>query len=291
MEAVSNPYGMVLVTGPTGSGKTTTLYSALSKVNTIDVNIMTAEDPVEYNLYGINQVLVRNDIGMTFAAALKAFLRQDPNIIMLGEIRDLETGGIAIKAALTGHLVMSTLHTNSAPETVTRLMDMGLEPFNVASALNLVLAQRLVRRVCPNCSQTYTPDAVELGAAKVEPQMSFRDLRFTEEAMANAKAKAQKEIQPYVQNLSLDTRFGDLTLLKGAGCDACAGTGLKGRQGLYEVMFMTPKIRRLIMQNVGATEIKDGAIEDGMLTLRMDGWLKVIKGVTTLEQVIRETSA
>ncbi len=291
MEAVANPYGMVLVTGPTGSGKTTTLYSALSKVNTIDTNIMTAEDPVEYNLFGINQVLVRTDIGMTFAAALKAFLRQDPNIIMLGEIRDLETGGIAIKAALTGHLVMSTLHTNSAPETVTRLMDMGLEPFNVASALNLVLAQRLVRRVCPNCSQTYTPDAVELGAAKVEPQMSFRDLRFTEEAMTNAKAKAQMEIQPFVQNLSLDTRFGDLTLLRGTGCDSCAGTGLKGRQGLYEVMFMTPKIRRLIMQNVGATEIKDGAIEDGMLTLRMDGWLKVIKGVTTLEQVIRETSA
>ena len=148
MEAISNPYGMVLVTGPTGSGKTTTLYSALSKVNTIDVNIMTAEDPVEYNLFGINQVLVRTDIGMTFAAALKAFLRQDPNIIMVGEIRDLETGGIAIKAALTGHMVLSTLHTNSAPETVTRLLDMGLEPFNVASALNLMLAQRLVRRIC-----------------------------------------------------------------------------------------------------------------------------------------------
>src|SRR6185436_11055453 len=157
MEAVSNPYGMVLVTGPTGSGKTTTLYSALSKVNTIDVNIMTAEDPVEYNLYGINQVLVRTDIGMTFAAALKAFLRQDPNIIMVGEIRDLETGGIAIKAALTGHMVLSTLHTNSAPETVTRLLDMGLEPFNVASALNLILAQRLVRRICSNCRAPYDP--------------------------------------------------------------------------------------------------------------------------------------
>ncbi|HEY5062998.1 MAG TPA: ATPase, T2SS/T4P/T4SS family, partial [Gemmatimonadaceae bacterium] len=153
MEAVANPYGMVLVTGPTGSGKTTTLYSALSKVNNIDVNIMTAEDPVEYNIFGINQVLVRTDIGLTFAAALKAFLRQDPNIIMIGEIRDLETGGIAIKAALTGHLVMSTLHTNSAPETVTRLMDMGLEPFNVASALNLVLAQRLVRRICKSCKE------------------------------------------------------------------------------------------------------------------------------------------
>ena len=156
MEAVPNPYGMVLVTGPTGSGKTTTLYSALSKVNNIDVNIMTAEDPVEYNLFGINQVLVRTEIGMTFAAALKAFLRQDPNIIMVGEIRDLETGGIAIKAALTGHLVLSTLHTNSAPETVTRLLDMGLEPFNVASALNLILAQRLVRRICSSCERSTT---------------------------------------------------------------------------------------------------------------------------------------
>ena len=167
MEAVMNPYGMVLVTGPTGSGKTTTLYSALSKVNTMDVNIMTAEDPVEYNLFGINQVLVRTDIGMTFAAALKAFLRQDPNIIMVGEIRDLETGGIAIKAALTGHLVMSTLHTNSAPETVTRLLDMGLEPFNVASALNLVLAQRLVRRICNNCKTHYQADPDEMRALKI----------------------------------------------------------------------------------------------------------------------------
>ncbi|MFL5636625.1 MAG: GspE/PulE family protein, partial [Gemmatimonadaceae bacterium] len=162
MEAISNPYGMVLVTGPTGSGKTTTLYSALSKINNIDVNIMTAEDPVEYNLFGINQVLVRTEIGMTFAAALKAFLRQDPNIIMLGEIRDLETGGIAIKAALTGHLVLSTLHTNSAPETVTRLMDMGIEPFNVASALNLILAQRLVRRVCSKCAEVYKMDPAEI---------------------------------------------------------------------------------------------------------------------------------
>ena len=166
MEAVQNPYGMVLVTGPTGSGKTTTLYSALSKINNIDVNIMTAEDPVEYNLFGINQVQVRTDIGMTFAAALKAFLRQDPNIIMVGEIRDLETGGIAIKAALTGHLVLSTLHTNSAPETVTRLIDMGLEPFNVASALNLVLAQRLVRRICSQCKVKYTPGRQELAGRR-----------------------------------------------------------------------------------------------------------------------------
>jgi type IV pilus assembly protein PilB len=290
MEAVANPYGMVLVTGPTGSGKTTTLYSALSKVNSIDVNIMTAEDPVEYNLFGINQVLVRNEIGMTFAAALKAFLRQDPNIIMVGEIRDIETGGIAIKAALTGHLVLSTLHTNSAAETVTRLLDMGLEPFNVASALNLVLAQRLVRRVCGVCKVRYTPDEVELGGAKVTAATTFREMRFTEEALVGAKARASKEALPYLETLSLDTQVGQIPYFKGRGCDACGGTGLKGRQGLYEVMFMTPRLRKLILTNVGAAEIRDAAIDDGMLTLRMDGWLKVLKGITTLEQVIRETS-
>jgi type IV pilus assembly protein PilB len=281
---------MVLVTGPTGSGKTTTLYSALSKVNNIDVNIMTAEDPVEYNLFGVNQVLVRADIGMTFAAALRAFLRQDPNIIMVGEIRDLETGGIAIKAALTGHMVLSTLHTNSAPETVTRLLDMGLEPFNVASALNLVLAQRLVRRICANCRIQYDPSAEEINAAKVKLTTSMRDLRFTEEALQNAKLKATKQALPYLEGLSLDTTIGELGFFKGKGCDKCDGTGLKGRQGVYEVMLMTPKIRKLVMQNVGAAEIREGAIEEGMLTLRMDAWLKVMKGITTTEQMIRETS-
>ncbi len=290
MEAVANPYGMVLVTGPTGSGKTTTLYSALSKVNNIDVNIMTAEDPVEYNLFGINQVLVRTEIGMTFAAALKAFLRQDPNIIMLGEIRDLETGGIAIKAALTGHLVLSTLHTNSAPETVTRLLDMGLEPFNVASALNLVLAQRLLRRICENCKEKYTPDALELGTAKVKADTTLRSMRFTEESLEGAKMRATKLAAPHLTNLSLDTCIGELPFFRGKGCEQCAGGGLKGRQGLYEVMFMTPHIRKLILQNVGAAEIRDGAVDEGMLTLRMDGWLKVMKGITTLEQVVRETA-
>ncbi|MCX5760845.1 MAG: ATPase, T2SS/T4P/T4SS family, partial [Gemmatimonadetes bacterium] len=250
MEAVSNPYGMVLVTGPTGSGKTTTLYSALSKVNSIDTNIMTAEDPVEYNIFGVNQVLVRNEIGMTFAAALKAFLRQDPNIIMVGEIRDLETGGIAIKAALTGHLVLSTLHTNSAPETVTRLLDMGLEPFNVSSALNLVLAQRLVRRICGSCKERYMPDDLELSTAKVTKATTFRELRFTEEALRDAVSRASKEAVPFLTKLTLDTTFGEISLFRGRGCDACAGSGLKGRQGLYEVMFMTPKLRRLILQNV-----------------------------------------
>jgi type IV pilus assembly protein PilB len=291
MEAVMNPYGMVLVTGPTGSGKTTTLYSALSKVNNEDVNIMTAEDPVEYNIHGINQVLVRNDVGMTFAAALKAFLRQDPNIIMVGEIRDLETGGIAIKAALTGHLVLSTLHTNTAPETVTRLLDMGLEPFNVASALNLVLAQRLVRRICGKCKTKYDPDLEELRAAKLTPEMKLRDMRYTQESIDGLRARATKEAAPYLENVTLDTCIADLPFFKGRGCDACNGSGLKGRQGLYEVMAMSPQIRKLIMQNAGAQEIKEAALENGMLTLRMDGLLKVMKGITTMEQVIRETSA
>jgi len=291
MEAVQNPYGMVLVTGPTGSGKTTTLYSCLSKVNTIDTNIMTAEDPVEYNIFGINQVLVRNEIGMTFAAALKAFLRQDPNIIMVGEIRDLETGGIAIKAALTGHLVMSTLHTNSAPETVTRLLDMGLEPFNVASALNLILAQRLLRRICSNCKKKYEPDDIELDAMKVHRDMPLGDLRFKQDALESVKLKAGPEAAPFLQTLTPKTRVGELPFFKGAGCDACGGSGLKGRQGVYEVMMMTPTIRKLIMQSIGAAELRDAAVDEGMLTLRMDGWMKIMKGITTTEQVLRETSA
>jgi type IV pilus assembly protein PilB len=291
MEAIMNPYGMVLVTGPTGSGKTTTLYSALSKINTIDQNIMTAEDPVEYNLFGINQVQVRTDIGMTFAAALKAFLRQDPNIIMVGEIRDLETGGIAIKAALTGHLVLSTLHTNSAPETVTRLLDMGLEPFNVASALNLVVAQRLIRRVCPRCKQKHDPTPEELAGAKVTAETTLGSLRFTTEALNNAIAKASSEAAPHLKNVNLDTTIGELPFFKGRGCDDCGGMGMKGRQGLYEVMSMTPSLRKHILQNASGQEIRDAAIQDGMLTLRMDGWLKVMKGIVPLEQVIRETSA
>jgi type IV pilus assembly protein PilB len=291
MEAISNPYGMVLVTGPTGSGKTTTLYSALSKINNGDVNIMTAEDPVEYNLFGINQVQVRTEIGMTFAAALKAFLRQDPNVIMVGEVRDLETGGIAIKAALTGHMVMSTLHTNSAPETITRLLDMGLEPFNVASALNLILAQRLVRRICNKCKVKYEPDAAELAGAKVKAETTLRSLRFTTEALDNARARATPEAVPFLKNLTLDSCIGELPFFKGFGCDACGGTGLKGRQGLYEVMFMTQPLKKLVMQNGDVQMIRDLAIEEGMLTLRMDGWLKVLKGVTTLDQVIRETSS
>lgn len=291
MEAVQNPYGMVLVTGPTGSGKTTTLYSALSKVNNIDVNIMTAEDPVEYNIFGINQVQVRNDIGMSFAAALRAFLRQDPNIIMVGEIRDMETGGIAIKAALTGHLVMSTLHTNSAPETVTRLLDMGLEPFNVASALNLVLAQRLVRRICPSCKTRYVPDDLELSVAKVTTKTTLRELHFTQASLDDARTRATPEAMPHLNGLSLDTTVGELPFFKGKGCEACGGTGMRGRQGLYEVMFLNNDLRKLIIRNAGAQDIKDAAIANGMLTLRMDGWLKVLKGITTLEQVIRETSA
>jgi type IV pilus assembly protein PilB len=291
MEAVENPYGMVLVTGPTGSGKTTTLYSCIAKVNNIDVNIMTAEDPVEYNMYGVNQVLVRNEVGMTFAAALKAFLRQDPNIIMVGEIRDLETGGIAIKAALTGHLVLSTLHTNSAPETVTRLLDMGLEPFNVASALNLILAQRLLRRICPNCKEKYDVSDEELDAAKVKRTTPVKALRLTQAALDSARERATEEAKPYLEKVTVDSKIGDLPFFRGKGCDKCAGTGLKGRQGVYEVMAMTPSVRKTVMQNAGATEIKEAAIADGMLTLRMDAWMKVMKGITTMEQMIRETTA
>jgi len=256
LRAILNPYGMVLVTGPTGSGKTTTLYSALSRINQIDVNIMTAEDPVEYNLMGINQVLVRNDVGMTFAAALKAFLRQDPNIIMVGEIRDLETGSIAIKAALTGHLVLSTLHTNDAPSTVTRMIDMGIEPFNVASAVNLIVAQRLVRRVCSECKQEHTYTAEEIHAFGIAP------------------AEAAK-----------------LTFYKGAGCDTCSGSGYKGRQGLYEVMAMTSAVRRMVLKGGSTEELREQAVKDGMLTLRMDGMLKVKRGITTLEEVVKETAA
>ena len=255
MGAIMNPYGMVLVTGPTGSGKTTTLYSALSKVNTEEVNIMTAEDPVEYNLHGINQVLVRPDIGLDFSAALKAFLRQDPNIVMVGEIRDIETGSIAIKAALTGHLVLSTLHTNDAPSTVTRLIDMGLEPFNVAAALNLVTAQRLVRRICSNCKAEATYDREELRTAAIP-----------------------------------DDYLERVTFYKGEGCDQCAGSGYRGRQGLYEVMLITTSIRKLIMQEVGTDELREEAVSQGMLTLRSDGLKKLERGITTVEEIIKETA-
>ncbi len=251
LHAIAMPYGMVLVTGPTGSGKTTTLYSCLSRVNTPDTNIMTAEDPVEYNLDGINQVQVKEDVGLTFAAALKAFLRQDPNIVMVGEIRDLETGGIAVKAALTGHLVLSTLHTNDAPSTINRMIDMGIEPFLVATSTNLIVAQRLVRRICRNCK-----------------------------TVADLPAEALAEV-----GLTPDT-----TVYEGAGCDECNGTGYKGRQGLYEVLPISSAIRELILDRASTTEIRDAAINEGMLTLRMDGLRNIERGVTTVAEVLRETA-
>ena len=258
LKAILNPYGMVLVTGPTGSGKTTTLYSALQRINTIECNIMTAEDPVEYNLHGINQVQVRSEIGLTFAAALRAFLRQDPNIIMIGEIRDLETGGIAIKAALTGHLVLSTLHTNDAPSTITRMVDMGVEAFNVSAAVNLVVAQRLVRRICKDCLApvTYQPEEI-------------------------------KSLSHSGTNLD---EIRAIPFMKGKGCETCGGTGYKGRAGIYEVMAMSPEVRRMILRGASAVELRDTAVEEGMLTLRMDGIVKIKKGVTTLEEVVKETA-
>jgi type IV pilus assembly protein PilB len=254
--AIASPYGMVLVTGPTGSGKTTTLYSALSRINTPEVNVMTAEDPVEYNLDGINQVLVNEDVGLTFAAALKAFLRQDPNIVMVGEIRDLDTASIAVKAALTGHLVLSTLHTNDAPSAIGRMVDMGIEPFLVASSVNLILAQRLVRRICNNCKRPIELDAEVL-----------RELQLD---AADAKA----------------AQFAE-----GAGCVDCSNTGYRGRQGVYEVMPMSPRLRDLTLDRVAAGEIKKTAIAEGMLTLRRDGLEKLKRGITTVEEILKETAA
>jgi type IV pilus assembly protein PilB len=255
MHAISQPYGIVLVTGPTGSGKTTTLYSALSKVNQIGVNIMTAEDPVEYNLPGINQVQIREEIGLTFAAALRAFLRQDPNVVMVGEIRDTETGSIAIKAALTGHLVLSTIHTNDAPSTINRMIDMGLQPFLVASATNLIQAQRLVRRICAKCRQEHE----------------------------------------YPRHLLLEAGLGEAELAEskfylGKGCDDCRQTGYRGRVGLYEVMPLSPTLKKMVTDEASAAEIKQQALREGMVTLRRDGLEKMKRGLTTLEEVLRETS-
>ncbi len=251
---IQKPWGMVLVTGPTGSGKTNTLYSSISRINTIDTNIMTAEDPVEFNLVGVNQVQVRESIGLNFAAALRSFLRQDPNIILVGEIRDFETAEIAVKAALTGHLVLSTLHTNDAPSTINRLMNMGIEPFLVASSLNLVCAQRLVRRVCTACKHD---DPV--------PAQGLINVGFTPELAETVVPK------------------------KGKGCEKCNQTGYKGRVGLYEVMEIGEELRELILVGASAIELRRKAIEEGMITLRGSGLRKIAEGVTTIEEVVRET--
>ena len=253
-KAILKPYGMVLVTGPTGSGKTNTLYSAISRLNQPDTNIMTAEDPVEFQLGGVNQVQMKEQIGLNFAAALRSFLRQDPNIILVGEIRDFETAEIAIKAALTGHLVLSTLHTNGAPETITRLMNMGIEPFLVATSVHLICAQRLVRRICKDCIEPFD----------VPPQ-TLVEAGFTPEE--SKKVKIQK----------------------GKGCGVCNNTGYKGRCGLYEVMEVDDEIRELVLVGASALELKKKAIERGMITLRRSGLIKVAAGMTTLEEVARET--
>ncbi len=252
--AIAKPWGMVLVTGPTGSGKTNTLYSSISKVNTTETNIMTAEDPVEFNLVGVNQVQIRENIGLNFAAALRSFLRQDPNIILVGEIRDFETAEIAVKAALTGHLVLSTLHTNDAPSTINRLMNMGIEPFLVASSVNLICAQRLVRRVCVACK-----------ADQPMPPQALVEAGFTADEAQHVVPK------------------------RGAGCEICHQTGYKGRVGLYEVMEITDQMRELILVGASGLELKRKAVEEGMITLRRSGLRKVMEGVTTLEEVARET--
>ncbi|HLA09406.1 MAG TPA: type IV-A pilus assembly ATPase PilB [Pyrinomonadaceae bacterium] len=253
---IAKPYGMVLVTGPTGSGKTNTLYSALQSLNTVQTNIMTAEDPVEFNLVGINQVQMKEQIGLNFAAALRAFLRQDPNIILVGEIRDFETAEIAIKAALTGHLVLSTLHTNDAPSTISRLMNMGIEPFLVATSVNLIQAQRLIRRICKDCKREHSV-----------PAEALIEVGFSAEEAKNLKT------------------------YKGKGCSTCNNTGYKGRVGLYEVMEINDEIRELILIGASALELRKKAIDDGMITLRESGLHKIRNGITTLEEVVRETVA
>jgi type IV pilus assembly protein PilB len=253
-DALGRPFGMVLVTGPTGSGKTTTLYSALSELNKDDVNLMTAEDPVEFNLMGINQVQMKDEIGLNFAAALRSFLRQDPDIIMVGETRDYETAEIGVKAALTGHLVLSTLHTNDAPSTINRLLNMGVEPFLVSSAVILILAQRLVRKTCQNCKK---PEKL--------PAQTFIDAGFSPE---DAKA---------------------VVSYKGEGCDICNRTGYKGRVALYEVMPVKEEIKELILQGASVFDIKKQAVSSGMKTLRKSGLLKVKAGLTSLEEVVENT--
>ena len=253
-KAILKPYGMVLVTGPTGSGKTNTLYSSISQLNKPDTNIMTAEDPVEFQLMGINQVQMKEQIGLNFAAALRSFLRQDPNIILVGEIRDFETAEVAIKAALTGHLVLSTLHTNDAPSTISRLMNMGIEPFLVATSVHLICAQRLVRRVCANCKvDNPTPPQVLIDAGYTPDEA--------------------KEVVPK----------------KGEGCDKCNQSGYKGRAGLYEVLEINDEMRELVLVGASSLELRKKAIEQGMITLRRSGLIKVRDGVTTLEEIMRET--
>ncbi|MGE5244920.1 MAG: type IV-A pilus assembly ATPase PilB [Betaproteobacteria bacterium] len=252
--AIQRPWGMVLVTGPTGSGKTNTLYSSIAKINTPETNIMTAEDPVEFNLVGVNQVQVRENIGLNFAAALRSFLRQDPNIILVGEVRDFETAEIAVKAALTGHLVLSTLHTNDAPSTINRLMNMGIEPFLVASSVHLICAQRLVRRVCSQCKEPHPM-----------PPPALLQAGFTQD------------------------EAGQVTPMRGTGCDRCNGTGYKGRVGLYEVMEIGEELRELILVGASGLELRRKAIDEGMITLRRSGLRKVMDGVTTIEEVVRET--
>ena len=252
--AILKPYGMILVTGPTGSGKTNTLYSAMSRINTPETNIITAEDPVEFNIPGINQLQVKEQIGLNFAAALRSFLRQDPNIILVGEIRDFETAEIAIKAALTGHLVLSTVHTNDAPSTVNRLMNMGIEPFLVASSLLLIVAQRLIRKICPECKEEYRI-----------PLEALVDIGFTEEEARN------------------------VTIYKGRGCPFCGNTGYKGRMGLFEVLEISDNIRELVLVGASALEIRRKAMEEGMLTLRGSGLEKLRNGETTIEEVLRES--
>ncbi|MBW2708999.1 MAG: Flp pilus assembly complex ATPase component TadA, partial [Deltaproteobacteria bacterium] len=253
-QLISSPHGIILVTGPTGSGKTTTLYAALSTINKTDINIITIEDPIEYQIDGIGQIQTNSKIGLTFAKGLRSIVRQDPDVILVGEVRDLETAEIAIQSALTGHLVFSTLHTNDSAGAVTRLIDMGIESFLVTSSVSAILAQRLVRVICPQCREAYTPDGESLQKIGIAPEMSE-----------------------------------GITIYRGRGCPACLNTGFRGRTGIFEFMLLDEKIKNLILKTSDANALKRAAIEGGMTTLRRDGVRKVLQGITTIEEVFRVT--
>ena len=286
-EVIHRPHGIFLVTGPTGSGKTTTLYSALSTINRPDLKILTAEDPVEYQLAGINQLAVKSKIGLTFAAALRSFLRHDPDVIMVGEIRDLETAEIAIQASLTGHLVLSTIHTNDAATGITRLVDMGVQPFLVASSVVALQAQRLVRRVCAHCCRPHKPLAIELKDVGINPDAFFAGEDSLVHPVRDDDDKVIPLVAPNGRSLPPPGHVWEANV---EGCEKCNHTGYSGRTGVYEMLPITEDVRRLAIRNAGANEIKTVAMEQGMRTLRDDGAHKVLSGMTTLEEVIRVTA-
>ena len=277
-EASGKPHGMILSTGPTGSGKSTTLYAILQRINSVEVNIVTLEDPVEYNVEGINQIQVNPKVGLTFASGLRSVLRQDPDVIMVGEIRDTETADLAVQSALTGHIVLSTLHTNSASGVLPRLKDMQVEPFLIASTVNTVIGQRLVRKICDKCKEQYKPSETELASIK-------ECLKNVLPKKDDPRASEKLEDVGYDNLPFIDS--GDYNLYKGKGCDNCHGTGYQGRVGVYEVFSITQDLEKLLLQEVTSSEIQNEAVKEGMVTMKQDGYLKALSGITSLKEVAR----